>query len=139
MRTLRHSLAGIGLLAASTDALAAVGGLLRQRGVFSMTSVDGVSLTSTTDVAEMANGGGGPSGDPGFDVRSLPGITAPLGFFDPLDFCGGDTSDGKIRFYREVEVRCSHLACGLLNLPCFPSFCLILPYCGILRGGPTVS
>ena len=23
------------------------------------------------------------------DIQTMPGITAPLGFFDPLNFCGG--------------------------------------------------
>jgi len=46
-----------------------------------------------------------------FDVKSMPGITGPLGFFDPLDFCG-DASEGKIRFYREVELK--HGRVGML-------------------------
>ena len=31
---------------------------------------------------------------PAFDVKQLPGITGPLGFFDPLGFCSGDVSKG---------------------------------------------
>jgi len=42
-------------------------------------------------------------------AKTLPGITAPLGFFDPLGFCANDAenpaTEGKIRFYREVEVK----------------------------------
>jgi len=41
---------------------------------------------------------------PRIDVRSMPGVSAPLGFFDPLNFCG-DASDGKIKFYREAEIK----------------------------------
>ena len=37
--------------------------------------------------------------------------SGPLGFFDPLDFCG-DASEGKIRFYREVELK--HGRVGML-------------------------
>merc|ERR1719310_2296976 len=44
-----------------------------------------------------------------FDVRAMPGITAPLGFFDPLNFCG-DASEGKIKFYREVEIKHGRVA-----------------------------
>merc|ERR1712099_48688 len=46
---------------------------------------------------------------PVFSVRDLPGITAPLGFFDPLDFCG-EASEGKIKFYREVELKHGRVA-----------------------------
>merc|ERR1712039_444006 len=45
----------------------------------------------------------------GFDVKKMPGITAPLGFFDPMGFCT-DASEGKIRFYREVEVKHGRVA-----------------------------
>jgi hypothetical protein len=42
-------------------------------------------------------------------AKTLPGITAPLGFFDPLGFCANDAenpaTEGKIRFYREVEIK----------------------------------
>merc|ERR1712087_1098705 len=31
--------------------------------------------------------------------------TDPLGFFDPLGFCQGDVTEGRIRFYREVEIK----------------------------------
>merc|ERR1719343_1997227 len=44
-------------------------------------------------------------------AKSLPGNTAPLGFFDPLGFCA-DCSEGKLCFYREVEVK--HGRVGML-------------------------
>jgi len=44
-----------------------------------------------------------------FDVKTMPGVTGPLGFFDPLDFCG-DASEGKVRFYREVELKHGRVA-----------------------------
>ena len=55
---------------------------------------------------------------PPFDSKkfaeSLPGITGPLGFFDPLGFCSSDeektVSESKIRFYREVEIKHSRVA-----------------------------
>merc|ERR1711966_68102 len=37
-------------------------------------------------------------------AKTLPGVTDPLGFFDPLGFCS-EASEGKVRFYREVEVK----------------------------------
>merc|ERR1719174_3163498 len=39
-------------------------------------------------------------------AKTLPGITAPTGFFDPLGFCSkDDITEGKIKFYREVELK----------------------------------
>ena len=46
-------------------------------------------------------------------AKSLPGITDPLGFFDPLGFCtSGEekVSEAKIRFYREVELKHARVA-----------------------------
>merc|ERR1719491_588575 len=58
-----------------------------------------------------------PPAPPPFDsvkfAESLPGITGPLGFFDPLGFCtsGEDkVSEAKIRFYREVELKHARVA-----------------------------
>ena len=55
-----------------------------------------------------------PPYNPETFAKSLPGITGPLGFFDPLGYCsaGGDDerTEGKIRFYREVEVKHARVA-----------------------------
>merc|ERR1719327_115333 len=48
---------------------------------------------------------------PVFNVKNMPGITDPLGFFDPAGFTEG-ASEGKIRFYREVELK--HGRVGML-------------------------
>lgn len=48
-----------------------------------------------------------------FDPSLMPGVSAPLGFFDPAGLCQG-ASEGKICFYREVELkhgRLSMMAC----------------------------
>jgi hypothetical protein len=42
-------------------------------------------------------------------AKSMPGVTAPLDFFDPLGFCS-DCSEGKLCFYREVEVKHGRVA-----------------------------
>jgi hypothetical protein len=42
-------------------------------------------------------------------ARSMPGITEPLGFFDPLGLTN-DISEGKLRFYREVELKHGRVA-----------------------------
>jgi hypothetical protein len=52
---------------------------------------------------------GGDNRDPKFNVRNLPGVSAPLGFFDPLGF-STDASQGRVRFYREVELKHGRLA-----------------------------
>jgi hypothetical protein len=44
-------------------------------------------------------------------AKTLPGVTAPLGFFDPAGFCT-DCSEGKLCFYREVELK--HGRVGML-------------------------
>ena len=39
-------------------------------------------------------------------AKTLPGILEPTGFWDPLGFCSADDiTEGKIRFYREVELK----------------------------------
>merc|ERR1719240_197153 len=46
-------------------------------------------------------------------AKTLPGVLAPMGFFDPLGFCSADDiTEGKIKFYREVELK--HGRVGML-------------------------
>jgi len=89
----------------------ATGGLLKNRqNMFGM-SVDS-SLGSTSSDLQAAEGsstGGSPKGSPGFDVKSLAGVSAPLGFFDPVGFCN-DATEGKARFYHEVEIKHGRVA-----------------------------
>mmetsp|Transcript_2844 Transcript_2844/g.8577 ORF Transcript_2844/g.8577 Transcript_2844/m.8577 type:complete len:210 (-) Transcript_2844:93-722(-) len=51
----------------------------------------------------------GTAANPAFDIRALAGVSAPLGFWDPLNFSVGET-EGKIRFYREVEIKHGRVA-----------------------------
>jgi hypothetical protein len=44
-----------------------------------------------------------------FDIKDMAGISAPFGFFDPLGFSNGK-SEGKIRFYRESELKHGRVA-----------------------------
>ena len=54
--------------------------------------------------------------DPNAFVQTLPGVTGPLGFFDPVGFCAstsgadGAATEGKVRFYREVELKHGRVA-----------------------------
>jgi hypothetical protein len=43
-------------------------------------------------------------------AKELAGITEPMGFFDPLGFASPGTPDGKLLFYREVELKHGRLA-----------------------------
>jgi len=45
-----------------------------------------------------------PAPSPMFSVKNLPGISGPLGLFDPLGFCE-DASEGKVKFYRGEPAR----------------------------------
>merc|ERR1711998_453199 len=46
-------------------------------------------------------------------AKTLPGVTGPLGFFDPLGFCSADDiTEGKVKFYRELELK--HGRVGML-------------------------
>ena len=80
------------------------------------------NLTGMMDDAVQASGDAqvaAVAAVPTFDVKTMPGITAPLGFFDPLNFCG-EASEGKIRFYREVEVRLRLPNAGIISVTCMP-------------------
>merc|ERR1711988_1246424 len=56
-------------------------------------------------------------GDVATKVREMAGVTAPMDFFDPLGFTT-DCSEGKLLFYREVELKhgriCMLAALGIL-------------------------
>jgi hypothetical protein len=44
-------------------------------------------------------------------AKNMAGVTEPLGFFDPLGFCSEDgLTEGKLCFYREVEVKHGRVA-----------------------------
>merc|ERR1711990_1145680 len=44
-------------------------------------------------------------------AKTLPGITGPLDFFDPAGFCSQEgITEGKIRFYQEVELKHGRVA-----------------------------
>merc|ERR550537_949613 len=60
-----------------------------------------------------------PPFDPLAFAKSLPGITGPLDFFDPAGFCTQEgVTEGKIRFYREVELK--HCRVAMLAALGFP-------------------
>jgi len=47
--------------------------------------------------------------DTSFDIKDMAGVTEPLGFWDPAGFAT-DEEGGKLRFYREVELKHGRLA-----------------------------
>jgi hypothetical protein len=56
-----------------------------------------------------------PEQRPEFHAQSLPGICDPLGFFDPAGFSKG-ASEGRVRFYREVELKHGRVASTLPHI-----------------------
>jgi hypothetical protein len=85
--------------------------------------------------------------EPEFDAKAfaqtLPGITGPLGFFDPAGFCSNDNgaegtaTEGKIRFYREVEVK--HGRVAMLAALGYPVAEVFHPLFGGQIDGPSFS
>merc|ERR1739845_33236 len=71
----------------------------------------GVRVPSQSKIGVSVRGRKAAAMNEKFDVKDLPGVTAPLGFFDPVGFTA-DASEGKIRFYREVELK--HARIGML-------------------------
>lgn len=70
-----------------------------------------------------------PDFNPNTFVQTLPGISGPLGFFDPVGFCSADNgaegaaTEGKVRFYREVEVKhCRVAMLAALGYPVAEAF-----------------
>merc|ERR1719265_1924349 len=44
-------------------------------------------------------------------AKSMPGISGPFGFFDPLGYASADDlTEGKLRFYREAELKHGRVA-----------------------------
>ena len=56
-----------------------------------------------------AAGRGNAAGVSMLDPRTMPGITEPMGFWDPLGF-SLDASMGRMKFYREVELKHGRVA-----------------------------
>ncbi len=71
-----------------------------------MSDVGLEKLMDAMDAADPANAGVTTST---FNVKTMPGVTPPLGYFDPVGFAEG-ASEGKIRFYREVELKHGRVA-----------------------------
>merc|ERR1719182_870590 len=78
----------------------------------------GARISMTTTAIRMQEAAAAPIEDEPpapFDsvafAKTLPGITDPLDFFDPAGFCSQEgVTEGKIRFYREVEIKHSRVA-----------------------------
>ena len=66
-------------------------------------------LDSSNLELEDANVDEAPPSPPSFSCEDMPGISAPLGFFDPAGFSDGAT-EGRIKFYREVELKHGRVA-----------------------------
>ena len=76
-------------------------------------SAPSMAARSTRASLTMQEAAAVPETPPPFDpvkyAQELPGVAGPLGFFDPLGFCS-EATEGKIKFYREVEVKHARMA-----------------------------
>ena len=76
-------------------------------------SAPSMAVRSTRASLTMQEAAAVPETPPPFDpvkyAQDLPGVSSPLGFFDPLGFCS-EATEGKIKFYREVEVKHARMA-----------------------------
>ena len=77
-----------------------------------------------------------PEVDSSFNPLRMPGITDPLGFFDPAGF-STDASEGKMKFYREVELKHGRISMlAALGIPIAEQF---HPLVRSAHGSSTVS
>merc|ERR1719149_537143 len=73
-------------------------------------------LDESSDIKYRTPSPNAPDFDPNTFAQTLPGISPPLGFFDPAGFCAssngaeGAATEGKVRFYREVELKHGRVA-----------------------------
>ena len=73
-------------------------------------------LDDSSDIKYRTPSPNTPDFDPNTFAQTLPGISPPLGFFDPAGFCAssngadGAATEGKVRFYREVELKHGRVA-----------------------------
>jgi light-harvesting complex I chlorophyll a/b binding protein 4 len=81
----------------ATTALVSGGNPGQLASVFAVMPEEEVAAVETLKVDVLAK------------AKSMPGVTQPLGFFDPLGFCT-DCSEGKLCFYREVELKHGRVA-----------------------------
>merc|ERR1719382_2377169 len=111
---LTFSIPALGLTAPTTPALA-------PRSTIRMASDSKEALSSMPPVFSVVEDTATPPPptpdfNPNAFAQSLPGICGPLGFFDPAGFCADQTgaegaaTEGKVRFYREVELKHGRVA-----------------------------
>ena len=99
-------------LLSGADALLPLSGYLRKPVQYSAGSLDEVrkqNMRMQDSGLELETDDSPPPDPPKFDPKTMPGVTGPLGYFDPLGFCA-EASEGKVRFYREVELKHGRVA-----------------------------
>ena len=65
---------------------------------------EGWNVDNLTDMMDTASNSVAPTTFNGATfAAALPGATAPLGYFDPLNFCSAERDEETIRFLREVR------------------------------------
>ena len=72
---------------------------------------EGWNVDNLTDMMDTASNSVAPTTFNGATfAAALPGATAPLGYFDPLNFCSAERDEETIRFLREVEIKHARVA-----------------------------
>ena len=82
---------------------------VEQKEMNDMSNVGLDGLMEAMEDAEATVGGASSEPKSFFEYTKLAGVAEPLSFFDPLEFCTG-ASEGKVRFYREVELKHGRVA-----------------------------
>merc|ERR1719199_1577568 len=111
---------GLSSLAAAAVAGVAIGRATAEQpaqGTVSDQLLEGMAeqqeLAMIQKLATLSVGGQEAAFDGKAYAENMPGVLAPMGFFDPLGFCSADDiTEGKIKFYREVELK--HGRVGML-------------------------
>ena len=110
---MRASLVVGASMLSGASALLPLSGYLRKPVQYSAASLDEVrkqGMRMQDSGLELETDDSSPPPDPPkFDPKTMPGVTGPLDFFDPLGF-STDASEGKVRFYREVELKHGRVA-----------------------------
>ena len=136
---MRSSVVVAASLLCGADALLPLSGYLRKPVQYSAGSLDEVrkqNMRMQDSGLELETDDSPPPDPPKFDPKTMPGVTGPLGYFDPLGFCA-EASEGKVRFYREVEVK--HCRVAMLAALGYPLAEIFHPLFGGAIDGPSFS
>ena len=114
MRSSLQNAVLLSMMFSVAEALLPLSGYLRRPAQYNSASIEEVRKQNmrmqAMEPLEASDDDDAPTPEPPkFDPKTMPGATPPLGFFDPVGF-SDDASEGKVRFYREVELKHGRVA-----------------------------